>query len=331
MKLKIVSITLLLLVSLTVSFTNEAAEADPTYETPMIVRKDAPLNQPWNPRIDTINDSSAKNYERYLARGIKSHVNSEIIRNFSVASFDKFLTFYENENLKEATMGDMIENVGRILGKSIDIQSFINLKTGLIMKKLGLLDMKLKQVAVLENTAKQVTLHPRDIHSNLGNNQQWKTHLENIVDETASVHSLYSLAVNSICQVINYKVMDARTDIHSAKHIAPIPIEKKFYPNDTYKEPRGLFKEDDRQIPTATVRDEWNLKTGQEELKKERKAHKPSKEENEVLKKEVKNMSKNANDGKDPGEEKKAQEKAHQKDKDVKSKRKMRRRHRRRF
>jgi len=327
MKLK----TTISLLSIVILATVISASANPEYEIPTIVRKDAPLNQPWNPRIDTINDSSAKNYERYLSRQIKSHVNAEIVRNFGVAAFDKFLTYYENENLKENTMGEMIDNVGRILGKSIDLQSFINLKTGLIMKKLGLMDMKLKQVAVLENTIKQVELHPRDIHSNLGNNLIWKTHMENIVDETAAVHSLYSLGFNAICSVVNYKPMDARTDIHSSKNVAPPALEKKFYPNDTYKEPRGLVKEDDRPVPTATVRADADLEKGKAELKKERKNHKHTKEEAELLKEEVKAKAKNAASDRNPGEDKKQQEKAHQKDKSQdKGKRRRRRMMRRR-
>jgi len=252
------------------------------YEKPTIIKKDNPYNQPWNPRIDTINDSSANNYQRYLGRKAKSHVTAELVREFSIRSFKQWLDYLEKENLKENTMGDMIDNVSTFLGKSINLQSYINLKSGLVLKKLALLDMKLKQIEVLENSIKQIEIHPADIHSNLGSNLVWKSNLESLVDESASLHSGYNLAWNSICQVLGAKKDHILTNMISSKHIAKPAQEKIYYPEQEYFiDPQGVTRDKEKEYPVASVRDEIELAEGKKAIKAssplKKKSHKKKK------------------------------------------------------
>jgi len=194
-------------------------------------------------------------------------VNAEIVRNFSVSAFQKWLDYYETENLLEQTRGDMVENVGRILGKTIDLQQFIHLRAGLILKKLALLDMKLKQIGVLEDTIKNIEIHPADIHSNLGNNLLWKFNMEAIVDETASIHSGYQLAWNSICEVLGVPKDLAINPIVSAKHIAKPGLDKHYYPDQEFFKDPSTKLPDDRPVPSANIRADKNLDHGKKAMK----------------------------------------------------------------
>ena len=252
--LRILSVSLLILVQVT---------CPPVYETPTIVRHDNPMNQPYNPRLDNLNDSSADNYVRYKDRQKKVGLYSELVRNFNIQSLRKWLEFFENENLHELSMPEMVDNVSRMTGKAVDLQNFISFKSGLVAKFMGLLDMKLKQIAVLDDAIKNIERHGFDIHTNLGNNLVWKQNLEELMDLSTAVNSNYSLAWGSMCEVIEQKdkinttLLDSR---RSVKH----SLEKEYVPGAKYfKTVTGINKaEDHKHLPTPSVRNAKDLAKG---------------------------------------------------------------------
>lgn len=198
----------------------------PDYEVPVIIKNNSPFNQPINKRLDHMNDSSVRNYQRYLHRKAKSHVNAEIVRVMDPKSFEEFLHLYEDEALEARDNVDMVNNLGRLLGKAIDLQSYINLRAGLVVKKLALLDLKLKQISILEDTIESVKVHPSNISSNLGDNLHWKTDVDNILREHAVVTSNLSLRWKAICDVFDYEAF-----MHSSPHSTRV---RKPFPRNIY-------------------------------------------------------------------------------------------------
>jgi hypothetical protein len=243
----------------------------PVYEVPTIVKADQPFNQPYNSRLDNLNDSSADNYKRYKDRQTKGGLYSEMVRNFSLANFKKWLDFFESENLNELSVPEMMDNVSRMTGKAVDLQNFIQLHSGLVVKLLGILDMKLKQIKVLESTVGNINNHGFDINSNLGNNLVWKQNLEELIDYSASVNSNYSLAWSTMCEVLDGKDKVLREVIDSRRSVKP-GLEKELYPNTkNFKSIEGVNQADDtRVLPTPTVRNEKDLERGKRTLKAEK-------------------------------------------------------------
>lgn len=240
----------------------------PVYEVPTIVKNDQPFNQPYNSRLDNLNDSSADNYARYKARQTKGHLYSEMVRNFSLSNFKKWLDFFESENLNELSMPEMIDNVSRMTGKAVDLQNFIQLHSGLVVKLLAILDMKLKQIKVLENTVSNISNHAFDVNSNLGNNLVWKQNLEELMDYSASVNSNYSLAWSTMCEVIGAKE-NVLAELLDSRHSKKAPFTRELYPNTKYlKIVEGVNKGDDEHnLPSPTIRNEKDLARGQKLLK----------------------------------------------------------------
>lgn len=243
----------------------------PVYEVPTIVKNDQPFNQPYNSRLDNLNDSSADNYARYKARQTKGHLYSEMVRNFSLANFKKWLDFFESENLHELSVPEMIDNVSRMTGKAVDLQNFIQLHSGLVVKLLALLDMKLKQIKVLEDTVGNINNHGFNVSSNLGNNLVWKQNLEELLDYSASVNSNYSLAWSTMCEVIGGKE-NVLAQLLDSRHAKKAPFTREFYPNTKYhKIVEGVNKGDDEHaLPSPSIRNEKDLARGQRKLKAEK-------------------------------------------------------------
>lgn len=244
----------------------------PEYEVPIIVKSDQPFNQPYNARLDNLNDSSADNYKRYKDRHTKTHLYSEIVRNFSLTNFKKWLDFFETENLNELSMKEMIENVSRMTGKAVDLQNFIQLHSGLVVKLLGLLDMKLKQIKVLEGTVSNINKHGFNVSSNLGNNLVWKQNLEELLDYSASVNSNYSLAWSTMCEVIGNKEM-VLGELLDSRHSKKPSLTREYYPDSKYfKTIEGVNRGDDtKPLPSPSVRNVKDLERGQKKLKEDKK------------------------------------------------------------
>lgn len=254
------TIAALLLVSNTFSL--------PEFETPVIVKKDNPFNQPYNPRLDNMNDSSADNYQRYKDRRTKGHLTSEMAREFNMDTFKAWIEFTEKENLHELTHPQMIDNVSKILGKSIDLQNFINLKSGLIVKLLGLLDMKLKQLEVLDNTMNSINDHHSDIHSDLYGNAFWKNKLDELLNYSTAINSNYSLDWSTMCEVLG-AIQPVTTNIPSSKLVRKSQLARQYHPDQEYlvMKETNEANDDSNNIPKPTIRSEADLNHGREYLK----------------------------------------------------------------
>jgi len=222
------------------------AHSVPEYESPTIIKKDSPLNQPWNPRVDNMNDSSVNNYQRYKDRKTQGHLNNNLVRNFNPVDFHKWINFYEGINLQEKTNHEMIENISNLVAKSISLQSYINFKSGLVVKELALLDMKLKQIEVLENAIQEIQKHPTNPVSNLGSNLIWKSNLDSVVLETTANDLNYHLGYSSICEILDGGYVERVTTPVSSSYTVKYPEhENMYYPRG---EVIGLPQHDDNSI-----------------------------------------------------------------------------------
>ena len=189
----------------------------PEYEIPTILRSDQPFNQPNNPRIDYINESSAANYKRYLDRKLKTHLNSDLVRDFNVEAFGKWIDFYTDENIHSKGIHTILNNVSDILGKSMDLQSYVNFRSGLIVKELALFDMRLKQINVLDKAINNIKMHEGNIYTNLGNNDQWKEAMDEVTLYAESSDSDYSTKWSSLCEILQLQTEATKKPISSKK------------------------------------------------------------------------------------------------------------------
>lgn len=288
---KLFSLTTLLLISFTLAL--------PEYETPIIVRKDNPFNQPYNPRLDNMNDSSADNYQRYKDRRYKGHLTSEMTREFNMDTFKAWIDFSEKENLHELSHPQMIDNVGKILGKSIDLQNFINLKSGLIVKLLAILDLKLKQLEVLDNTLLSIEEHPGDIHSNLSGNAFWKNKLDELINYSTAVNSNYSLDWSTMCEVLGSKP-PVTTKIPSSKLVSKNHLTKGYYPEQEFLSVKDSAHQDNdsKETPFSSERKSSDLSKGREFISNDRKNNHENSFVEKVSKRNTVRSAKNSNNSK---------------------------------
>ena len=199
----------------------------PEYEIPTILRSDQPFNNPENPRIDHINESSAANYKRYLDRKLKTHLNSDLVRDFNVEAFGKWIDFYTDENIHSKGIHTILNNVSDILGKSMDLQSYVNFRSGLIVKELALFDMRLKQINVLDKAINNIKMHEGNIYTNLGNNDQWKEAMDEVTLYAESSDSDYSTKWSSLCEIL--QLQDAATKKPISSKRVKRPSYSKMY------------------------------------------------------------------------------------------------------
>lgn len=92
----------------------------------------------------------------------------------------------------------------------------------------------MKEQALIDDQVTQVQNHSGNVNSNLGDNLPWKEKLERIVENSASIHGEFDVALNGICNVIkkidNY--ISSMTNIPvNSKTIRSAPAETQYYPN----------------------------------------------------------------------------------------------------
>jgi len=92
----------------------------------------------------------------------------------------------------------------------------------------------MKEQALIDDQIKSIQDHKGNISSNLGDNLPFKEKLEDIVNNAASIHTEFNVALNGICNVIKkintfVHSMEARK-IDSRKIKGPNP-ETQYYPN----------------------------------------------------------------------------------------------------
>ena len=181
---------------------NNSESNDPDYEIPVIKRRNFPLNQVYNPRIDNLNDTSENNYKRYANRRLKGHVVSELTRDFTLKALGEWLTFMEHENLHEVSYESMIDNIGYIKTRAMVLQQFIHFKSNMVYKKLGLLDVKLKEKKIIASEIENVANHPSNVSSNAGNSLIFRRRLEEVIENVAVVQSNFITSWDWACVVI---------------------------------------------------------------------------------------------------------------------------------
>jgi len=222
MKLKIKTF---LIITIAV-FTSNILSA-PEYEIPTILRPDQPFNQPNNARLDYMNESSTANYKRHLDRKLKNHLNSEMVREFNVENFAKWVDFYTDENIHSKPVSTILHNISDILGKSLDLQSYVNYRSAMIVKELALFDMKLKQINVIDKAINNIKLHEGNIFTNMGNNLVWKEALDSVTLYASAADSDYSTKWSSLCEILSLEEQSTKQPISSKKVKRP-PYSKMY-------------------------------------------------------------------------------------------------------
>lgn len=272
------------------------SEEVPTYEAPTIYRKDAaPFNQPHNARIDNMNDTSENNYKRYKGRQEKNKLNRDLDRNFDLIALRSWMDFYEKENLDELAYKELIENLTNFISKSVVIQNYVHFKSNMINKKLALLDMKLKQIDVLNQAMENIKNHPGNPSTNLGNNLLWKDSMNDFIRNSAVVNSLYSTAASRVCDVLGIKDRVLSPPLDS-RMVEKSHYKNQYSPRDTLEfdvvneeQPKPDFKDIDKSIPLRNLDD---LKKGKEALQKEKEEGNKKKDSNDEKKEEKKEEKK---------------------------------------
>lgn len=242
----------------------------PVYESPVIIRQG--VNN-YNPRIDSINDSSVEKYERYLNNKLKNRLEGEMIGNFSLQNFDKLISMYNAENLDKKTNNQIVEEVGNLLKNSIEIQKYILFTTQAVKKRLGLLDLKLKEIEVID---KQVDLLKTDNEKpeekSKINSDIIKAKNDRAFEILTSASSLFDLNFNSACQILkvgkdeldslNSPIKEGESN-EETNSFEESKSNEKVEKNEAKKIQSLSQDDDDNLVPK---RDQTKLKEGLKEL-----------------------------------------------------------------
>lgn len=178
----------------------DVLSSTPVYESPVIIRAGV---SNYNPRIESINLSSAEKNERYLNNKLKNKLEGEMIGNFSLDSLNKLFDLYSTEGLEKKSNNQIVEEVGNLLKNSIELQKYITFTSQAVKKRLDLLDVKLKQIEVIDNQVDNLKATDK--------NPEEKTRIETDITKAknerafeilASASSLFNLNYNSACQVL---------------------------------------------------------------------------------------------------------------------------------
>lgn len=175
---------------------------EPEYESPIIVKNQNNL------LIDNkITNSFTSKFQNNQDK-IKEKAINDIIRNFSTNTVDKLIETFEQENINERSFEDIVSNSDILLGKSIKLQKYVNYLSDQIIKKLTLLDTKIKQITIIDEAI-----------NSFSNNDIFKTNkklqtenLNKINSLLLSTNSLYNLNFNRI-----YKLLDTKTNNENLK------------------------------------------------------------------------------------------------------------------
>jgi hypothetical protein len=148
---------------------------------------------------------------------------------------NRWLDHLGAQNLNQINKNEFIDDLSNLKGFAKIIQSGIIGKANSVMDKLALLDLKLKEQKLLTQEIDGIRQHPGNINSNLGNNLPWKERLEEIVDNSASVHSEFDVALYGMCEVIkriNFYVKNMQKAYVATNTIRQSVPETKYYPHD---------------------------------------------------------------------------------------------------
>jgi len=139
-----------------------------------------------------------------------------------------------DRNFDLVSKGEFIEDVATIKGFSKILQNWIIAKSNDVINQVALLDLKMKEQALIDEQVAQVQNHPGNVNSNLGDNLPFREKLERIVEISASVHGEFDVALNGVCSVIkkidNYISSMKNIKIDS-RRIKGAPAETQYYPD----------------------------------------------------------------------------------------------------
>lgn len=171
---------------------------NPVYESPVIY-KQGTLG--INPKNEFINDKSQQKYERYLNNKLKNHLQGDLIGNLSIENLEKWLSLLETSKFEEMTTEAIIENVGGLLTKSIELQKYVKFTSQATKSSLNLMDLKLKQISVLEE---QIDRHFKNLN---GTSDSINEHInsentQRLIDSLSSSASLFNLNYHSACEIL---------------------------------------------------------------------------------------------------------------------------------
>jgi len=71
------------------------------------------------------------------------------------------------------------------------------------LNNVALIDLKIKEIAIIEDQISSVENHPGNFNSNLNGNLAFKENLEEIISNSNNLSSEFDIALNGICHVIN--------------------------------------------------------------------------------------------------------------------------------
>merc|ERR1712004_841796 len=112
--------------------------------------------------------------------------------------------------------------------------NWIIAKSNDVINQVALLDLKMKEQALIDEQVSQVQVHPGNVNSNLGGNLPFREKLERIVEVSASVHGEFDVALNGVCSVIkkidNY-ISSMKSIKIDARRIRGAPAETQYYPD----------------------------------------------------------------------------------------------------
>jgi len=206
----------------------------PVYEVPSIKKNNSPLDVNFNHRKDLLNSPSAFKRAYGSWKGKKEDLRSELARGFTLTALNNWITHLTDRNFDLVSKGEFIEDVATIKGFSKILQNWIIAKSNDVINQVALLDLKMKEQALIDEQVSQVQVHPGNVNSNLGGNLPFREKLERIVEVSASVHGEFDVALNGVCNVIkkidNYisSMKNIRID---ARRIKGAPAETQYYPD----------------------------------------------------------------------------------------------------
>merc|ERR1712151_824679 len=227
-------LTKLLIITLVVFISEINTVTVPVYEVPSIKKNNSPLDVHFNHSKDLLNTPSAFKRAYGSWKGKKEDLRSELARGFTLSALKNWIDHLTNRNFDLVSKGEFIEDVATIKGFSKILQNWIIAKSNDIINQVALLDLKMKEQALIDEQVAQVQVHPGNVNSNLGDNLPFREKLERIVEVSASLHGEFDVAIIGVCSVIkkidNY-ISSMKSIKIDARRIRGAPAETQYHPD----------------------------------------------------------------------------------------------------
>ncbi len=148
---------------------------------------------------------------------------------------NKWLDFLAYQDTQMMGTNEFIGDIMDMKGLSKNLQHGIVGRANNIINKLALIDLKLKEVKLIEEEIDGVARHPGNLGSNMGLNRPWKERLNELITNAASESTQFSVAIWGMKTVLRristfVNTME-RSGFDSGLVHNPRP-EDVYYPND---------------------------------------------------------------------------------------------------